>query len=465
MIALLVLTALAADPRGWRNDGTNTFPSASVSTLGAEGTTLWSASLGAWGNASPVLVGDRVCTTWEPTQLGCFDAATGRALWKRGNDVLDALPADLAAIIRPQVDAAVAAEGQLTTLKRTYSGLQRDARRAPDDAALQAQLVATAAEMDRLKTVVDSVVDYRTPADKEIIGYASATPVTDGSTLYAVFGTGLVTAWTLDGRRLWSRWLGPHRLQMRGYHIGTAASPQLVDGVLVVPWDHLVGLDPRTGATLWDAGEYRDYGTPGVSHVGGTGVLITPDGRLVRASDGRVLQTGLGNIWYIGPVVDGQDVYFVGSTSDGHTTKHSGRTVASALRLEGSGGSVTASQRWTVDLPTTQTFYAQPVLANGVLYAVTHRGEARGLSTADGSVLYTQDLQARLYAEVFASPTVAGGSLVVLGATGIVIIGRTGGAWQDVWEGRIGTMRATPVYEGGRAWLHTYDGLMCVKTG
>ncbi|HMV69072.1 MAG TPA: PQQ-binding-like beta-propeller repeat protein [Myxococcota bacterium] len=464
MIVWAWLAAWAGEIHGWRNDGTNVFPQAAITSLGAEGATVWSAPLGTWGNASPVLVGGRVCTTWEPTRIGCFDAATGRAVWKGDNDVLDALPADLAAIIRPQVEAAAQAETKLAELKRTYSGLQRDARRAPDDAALQARLVETAAEMDRLKTTVDSVVDYRTPADKEIIGYASATPVSDGAALYAVFGTGVVAAWSVDGRRLWSRWLGPHKLQMRGYHLGTAASPLLVDGVLVVPWDHLVGLDPATGATRWDAGEYRDYGTPAVAHVGGVGVLATPDGRLVRASDGKVQQTGLGNIWYVGPVADGVDVYYVGSTSDGHTTKHSERTVAAALRLEASGGAVRATPRWTVDLPTTQTFYAQPVLADGVLYAVTHRGEARGLSTADGAILYTQDLQARLYAEVFASPTVAGGSLVVLGATGIVIVGKTGGAWQDVWEGRIGTMRGTPVYQGDRAWLHTYDGLLCVRT-
>jgi outer membrane protein assembly factor BamB len=451
--------ALAGDVRGWRNDGTNAFPQAAPpSGLGAAS---WSAALPQWGNASPVLVGGKVCTTHEPTTLLCADAASGRVLWRAKNEVLDALPADLAAMLRPEVEKAVAAEARLAELKRAYSALQRDARRAPDDANLAAQLTATAAEMEQVKAQIDAYVAYRTPADKEIIGYASATPVTDGERIYALFGTGVVAAYTLDGRRLWARWLGPHQIQMRGYHVGTAASPLLIDGVLVVPWDKLLGLDPATGANRWDAGEYRDYGTPGVASPGGAGVLLTPDGRMIRARDGRTVQSGLGNIWYVGPVVSGDDVYYIGSTSDGHTTKRTERTVVRALRLSADG----ATERWTVDLATTQTFYAQPVLYDGTIYAVTQKGEARAISAADGTVHYTVDLGGRLYGEVFASPVVAGGNLVITGATGVMVIGRTGPAWQDVAEGRVATMRATPVFQGDRMYLHTYEGLSCLKTG
>jgi hypothetical protein len=465
MMILWMSLALGGEPHGWRNDGSNAYPGASAPTVVSPASAAWTTALPVWGNASPVVVGSKVCTTYEPTTIVCADAATGRVLWKSKVDVLDALPADLAAIIRPQIEAAAAAETALSTLKRTYSSLQRDARRAPDDANLQSQLVTAAAEMDRLKGQIDAVVAYRTPADKEIIGYASATPVSDGERIYALFGTGALAAFTLDGRRLWTRWLGPHNAQMRGYHIGTAASPQLVDGVLVVPWDKLLGIDVSTGANRWDAGSYLDYGTPGVAHVG-VGTIITPDGRIIRATDGRTLQTGIGNIWYVGPIVDGADVYFVGSTSDGHSTKRTDAAVVKAVRLSSDGGSgVSASERWTVSIPTSHTFYAQPVLYDGAIYAVTQRGEARAISTTDGTIQYTVDLAPRLFGEVFASPTVAGGNLVVFGATGVVLVGKTGPAWVDVAEGRVATMRATPVYVGDRMFLHTYEGLSCLKTG
>jgi hypothetical protein len=105
------------------------------------------------------------------------------------------------------------------------------------------------------------------------------------------------------------------------------------------------------------------------------------------------------------------------------------------------------------------------VLYDGTIYAVTQKGEARAISAADGTVHYTVDLGGRLYGEVFASPVVAGGNLVITGATGVMVIGRTGPAWQDVAEGRVATMRATPVFQGDRMYLHTYEGLSCLKTG
>jgi hypothetical protein len=462
--------AVAGEARGWRDAGNVYAASPTVSSLYTDSNGVWMASVGSWSNASPVVMGSAVCTTSEPTTLACVDAASGRVLWKARNDVVDALSGEPAARAAAMVAEAEAAEAALGPVKRTYSSVQRDARSHPEDAALAAQVTELAAKMGSLKATIDAAASFRTPADKEIIGYASATPVTDGSRVYALFGNGVVSAFSSAGARAWSVWLGAHTGDMRGYVIGTAASPVLVDGLLIVPWDTLTAIDPATGEIRWQGGEYRDYGTPGVARVGGVSVLLLPDGRMVRARDGAVLQTGLGNLWYVGPVVDGAgggsavDVYYAGSTSNGHSRRDAGVAVtAQRLTADGAGG-VRATERWSMRLPSQETLYAQPVLSEGILYVATHGGEVWGVSTVNGGVWYGVDLNQYLVGEVFASPIISGRSVIVVGATGIFQFGGTGTAWTTLGAGRVeDNVRATPVMVGNRMYLRSYKGLRALS--
>jgi outer membrane protein assembly factor BamB len=88
---------------------------------------------------------------------------------------------------------------------------------------------------------------------------ASPSPVTDGRHVWAITGTGVVTAFDVDGKKIWSRDLqeefGPF-----GLNFGYASSPLHHDGKLIVQVLHgtktddpsyLIALDARTGETLW----------------------------------------------------------------------------------------------------------------------------------------------------------------------------------------------------------------------
>jgi outer membrane protein assembly factor BamB len=463
-LTALVMTqaAAAAEVRGWRNDGTNAY-SGAMSTVAPETATVWSTPLGAWGNGSPIVIGGKICATAEPTTLACVEQATGRLLWKGTNHVVDTFPPEAQAPIRAQLDAAAKAEVTLKETSRAFSATQRDARRAPDDAALQAKLSQLGADMDKLKATIDGVSWYTTPPDKEIIGYASATPVSDGVRVYALFGNGVVSAWTLDGKRVWTRWLGPHRGAVRGYDLGTAASPQLAGGRLIVPWDSLLGLDPATGATMWDAGRYQDYGTPGVATVGGIAVVLTPDGNLLRATDGLVLQRAIADIWYVGPVVQGQDVYYIGTNKSAHSKTGNGK--ATAVRLEPGGLGVRATVKWAVELPSTDAIYSTPVIGNGKIYNVTSAAELIVLDQATGRTLVQQDLAATLGESVYSSPVLVGEDLLLIGSGGNLALGRVGADFQIKSVGRTPTLRSTPVWGGGRLWLRTYEALTCLSTG
>lgn len=455
----IIASATAADVRGWRNDGTNAYPEGAGLQAVDPAKVRWSVGLGAWANGSPVQVGDRICATFEPTGVVCVAADTGRELWRGTNDVVDALPAEAQPAVRAQIAEAAVGEVRLKELTRTYSGVQRDLRRSGGDPALTAQLAAITQEMETLKLQIDATAWYRTPPDKEIIGYASATPVTDGERIYTLYGNGVVSAWTIDGRRVWTRWLGPHRQPLRGYEIGTAASPRLVDGVLVVPWDALLGLDPATGTTRWEGRAYRDYGTPGVATVGGVGLVLTPDGAMVRAKDGAYLQQGVGDTWYIGPSVLGDVAYYVGTRRGAHSA--GGALMASAVRLVPIPGGARPEPLWSVEVPVGDPFYAQPVIAGGRVVTVSSKGRVVALDAASGRLLGTHDLAAIIGDGVYASPVAVGDVVMILGAGGTWVTGRFDGTWTPVSQGESSTARATPLMAPGRAWIRTYEKLIC----
>jgi hypothetical protein len=450
---LLLSLALAGEVRGWRHDGTNVWPGDLTHLDPTPSTT----PLPAWANASPVLIGDAVCFTAEPTTLGCASRSTGRILWTAAHPVLDALPAEAAAPLRAQLADAERAEAALTEVSRAYSAARREARA---DSSVEAKVTALAAELDRLRTTIDAVAWFRTPPDREIIGYASATPVTDGARVYALFGNGVLVARTLSGQLVWTRWLGPHRATLRGYDVGTAASPQWVAGRLIVGWEQLLGLDPATGATLWEAGPWRDYGTPAVATVGGVGVLLTPDGRLLRARDGVALQSGLGDLWYIGPTVRGHEAWYVGGAGSAHAPTT--QLAATALRLTPDGPDrVRATVAWRSPLPVSDPLYAAPVAAGGRLFTVTSAADLLVHDTLSGALLHRLDLAAYVGDTVYASPIAVGAQLVVAGANGRVALVHT--QTYAVQPGpQTAELRATPVWDGARLWLRTHGGLHAV---
>jgi outer membrane protein assembly factor BamB len=294
-----------------------------------------------------------------------------------------------------------------------------------------------------------------------MIGYATPTPATDGQALYALFGTGVIARIDATGHRTWARWLGAPPRPMRGYPIGTAASPQLVDGVLVVPYGQLRGLDPATGADRWTSGPWTDFGTPAVARVGGVAWLVTPDGHAVRAKDGFVGATGLADIAWSSPTADGDHVWFAGGASGdphGPVTAHEVRLV----RLVPTGVGVRGEVVWKTTVPATARVYATPVVTQGRVIVVSDVGELAVLDAERGTLL--QQLKLGGYSAGHTpSPVVAGSVLIVASEHGGTDLLRVSSAGVTPiatipFEGS----RATPLPEGGRVYVRTMGALVAV---
>lgn len=118
-------------------------------------------------------------------------------------------------------------------------------------------------------------------------GYASNTPVADGTNVYAFFGKSGVYAWDFTGKELWNKRLGSESTSKRW---GSAASPILVGDLLVVNAAEesraIYGLDKLTGEEKWKA----EADT--LAYAYGTPVLMNKDDLVIAAP---------GEIWGLNP--------------------------------------------------------------------------------------------------------------------------------------------------------------------
>lgn len=123
--------------------------------------------------------------------------------------------------------------------------------------------------------------------------HASNSSLTDGSHLYAFFGSRGLHCLDLEGNIVWSKQLGHMRTSNS---FGEGSSPALWGDKLVVNWDHegesfIAAFDKRTGAELWRKArrEGTTWATPLVVEVDGRAQVIVPGS---RASIGYDLDSG-----------------------------------------------------------------------------------------------------------------------------------------------------------------------------
>jgi len=453
--AALFLSLVAG---GWRGDGSGV---ASGIDLAPQPTPKWIAPLAHPGNASPVRFGPWVCVTEEPASVRCFNARTGALGWSAQTDLADGRPEGEQATVRASIAAIQALEIELADLRSSYGQLLRELRAAPSD-DVRRRVTELTERTTAIRDQLGALNDLRLPPPDPIVGWMTPTPVTDGHHLWVYHAFGMVSCFDDQGERRWTRDLGRPASHRRGEDSGPVgqegvptASPWLVDGVLVVPHDHLTGLNPATGDTLWTAGPYADFGTGAMLSIGASHLIATPDGHLIDTTDGRSVAQDLGTVWYVGPYVVGHRLYFIGSSSD-KNTEDTNRAVAWQVESDHEG--VQLTQLWDVGLPTHERFYASPVLHQSRLVAVTRRGTLVSLhpDTGDARIAH---ISLPPGSEVWPSPGSVDGALWVPTDRGALLqVNPSTGDASPILS--VGAMLSTPLVVEGTLYLRTHDALI-----
>jgi outer membrane protein assembly factor BamB len=289
-IILLAATARAEDLKvplggiGFRYDNTGVCPpdwNPPADFDGLIGVNLrWKAALPNHSSSSPVAVGDKVFVVCMPgwpvgqdmAQLLCFDAVSGKELWRRNLD-------DLAGMPEPQYAEAKAVRQafwqrivKLNRLRYEHKGSTDETRRAEIEAEM-----ASLGVRDNLMGQMDN--DFRWtagfaelsalhskdlgPQAKNLLGYGHSvwgltcidlnfpTPVSDGKRIFVVTGRRSVHAFDLDGNVLW-------QVRQTDAKYPYHWTEDLANAVLVAEkklifylYDCLWAYDTDTGSLVW----------------------------------------------------------------------------------------------------------------------------------------------------------------------------------------------------------------------
>lgn len=434
---------------GWRTDGTGTYGDARPPLeWGTDRNVIWATSLSNWSNCSPVIGDDRIFVTAETAQLVCISKSSGQVLWETANGYEDVLTSQEAELARKANEFT----NRLKELKRQVASIDEELKgteQEPDGAVakmeelterkaeLQAAIASTGERLESLALYVKRPVG-------EDAGYATATPVTDGQHVWAVFGTGIAVCYDLNGNPRWARLVD----RPPATH-GHTASPLLVGEKLVVHVNDIVALDAASGEEIWRTKAAVRYGTPVVCDVGLDPVIATPYGDFIRASDGLKL-AGIGaDLKHNSPLFAGGVVYFSGTA---HNT-------AVAVKLPSRAEPFTPEILWTTEKVRNYSF-SSPAYAKGLLYLVTDE-LLRVVDTQNGQVLYSQNLDG-LGDGIYSSVTVAGAYVFISSKSGTTVVLEAGPEYRRVGENEIASLRSCLVLEGDRLYVRALDKLYCI---
>lgn len=277
-----------------------------------------------------------------------------------------------------------------------------------------------------------------------------SSPVIAKGRVFALATDGRLWAFSLqDGTVAWSRDLAGELSATRP-HFGFASTPLVAGDTLVVQIGgaeshSIVGLDPRTGATRWSAGDDGvGYQSPSVMTLGGVEQVVVVGNRWLMGlvpADGRVLwRHDLGEEARTGsamPVHVGDDRVYV--------PKGGGATVFSVTK--GDGGFEVAT---LYDTDALGNSYARPVYHDGHLYGF--RGQV--LTCVDAA---TGERVWRSRPPGGDGLILVDGRLVIFGAKGRVVIA------DATPDGYVELAGAEALGGSGLTWPSFSDGLVLVR--
>ena len=298
------------------------------------------------------------------------------------------------------------------------------------------------------------------PAVHEKHNLATPSPVTDGSRVYAWFGTGQIVALDLSGQRAWTRNLaeeyGPFQINW-----GHASSPTVYRGLVYLICYHeqtsyLLALDARTGATRWKVDRPAgtlSYSTPLVVETATGAELIVNSSVGVTAHDPATGQ----ELWHFSE--SNRFPIPMPLQSDGviYTSRGYRSSPFMAIRPGGTGSIADSHVVWRV--PTGCPYVSSLVHYDGLIYMMGDVGVLTVTDAKTGSRVF----QDRLGGVYSASPVAADGKIYLLSESGETIVLAAGRTPRVLARNQLSARQlASPAIAGGRLFIRSDDALYAI---
>ena len=388
----------------------------------------WKAPIAGVGISTPIVSGDRVFVT---SQIGAGVSRQGPRLVQGA-------------------DAAAMGERALGS-----------GRSAPADPNKAVFVVEAFARTDG-KRLWESRIDAEgtlTPTHEKH-NLATPSPVTDGTLVFALFGTGQLVSLNRDGTVAWQQHLGkqyaPFDIQW-----GHGSSPILYGDTIILLCDHpsssyLIALDKRTGKERWksDRGKGRaSYSTPLVVESASGVELIVNSTERIDSYDPRSGTL----LWHVGEA----NRFPVPSP-----VSHSGVIYASrgyrsgpymAIKPGGRGDVASTHVIWSV--ATGAPYVSSLLFYEGIIYMANDVGVLTAVDAATGQRVWQQ----RTDGVFSASPVAGGGHVYFLSENGDTVVVKAGRSPEIVARNAVAERAlASPAISNGRLFLRTDDHLIAI---
>lgn len=292
---------------------------------------------------------------------------------------------------------------------------------------------------------------------------ASASIVTDGTHVYAFFGSFGLYCLDLTGKVIWERQFG--QLHSKHGH-GEGASPALYGDLIVVNCDHedqsfVIAMKTSTGKTLWrrDREEVTSWSTPIIVEHAGRQQVIVAGTQRVRSYD---LTSG-DEIWQCGGMsanicatpVYSQGVLVVGSSYE--------KRILIAIQLEGAAGDITGSPNVLWSTTRRTPYVPSMLLVDDGLYFLAHyqnvltRLELKTGRDAPGAMRLGE------LSNIYASPVAAGKNIYITDLDGTTLVLAAGVVPRAIAVNRIHeSVNASLAIAGNHIFIRGEKHLFCI---
>ncbi len=294
--------------------------------------------------------------------------------------------------------------------------------------------------------------------------YASASPVTDGRHVVALFESQGLFAYDVAGELLWKQDLGildQGPIYDPEYQWGTGSSPILYQDLVIVQVDrqkdsYLAAFSLKDGSLRWkkQRDEPPSWATPNV-FSGQRPELITNAPNSVRAYDPATgaelwhLKTGNSMITAPTPIF-GLDMIFVTNGFRPLQPIYAIRPGGKGNISPGEGATTGPHVAWS--LKGGGPYYTTPLLYGEHLYILSDSGILTSYYAKTGEILYRKRVATGT--SFFASPVAADGLIYLASEGGDVYVVRAGTEFQQVGVNPVGeSLYATPAIAGGMIYL------------
>ena len=304
--------------------------------------------------------------------------------------------------------------------------------------------------------------------------YASETPSTDGTYVYACFGNIGIFCFDFEGKQIWKHDIAPRSTRL-GW--GTASSPVVHEDRLYYQFDndeqsYLLALDTKTGKPVWtvDRDERCNWSTPFVwTHEGRTEIVTAGTGA-VRSydADGKLLWSlkGMSSITIAVPyAVDGLLYVSSGYILDPVKAMY-------AIKPGASGDITLPKGETSSEFIVWSNMFIAPynpstLVHDGRLFVLYDRGLLSCFDAHNGEQHYDRKRLERGVA-VTSSPWCYDGKVFCLNEDGICCVVREGDEFELLHSNALADddiCLSTPSIAGDRLLIRTDKRLYCLRAG